>query len=134
MTNSRSRAAALLLATFVAGALVGGAVIGLAERRDDRHGAWRPRHGSEEYLQRLTEGLELTSVQRDSVRAILDRHRDGMESLWREIRPRFETLRDSIRSEIRSQLTPEQRDSYAELLRRHDEERRNMMEGKHDRD
>jgi hypothetical protein len=48
-----------------------------------------------------------------------------MDSLWRETRPRFETLQERIRSDIRSQLTPEQITAYNDMLRRFDADRHN---------
>ncbi len=119
MTKSTWGAAALLLATFVVGALSGGAAVALGDRGQER----RPR-SPEGYVARLAESLELTPVQQDSVRAILDRYRPRMDSLWQGIKAQHETLRTNVRSEIRAQLTPDQQTKYDEFIQRQQAERR----------
>jgi hypothetical protein len=109
---SRLGAALLLLAVFLAGAVAGG--------------AWQATHpfgrrmsrGPEGFVRHLADELALTAPQQDSVRAILQRHRPQMDSVWAAVRPRFETLRDSIRSDIARQLTDSQRAKFDELNRR----------------
>jgi hypothetical protein len=49
-----------------------------------------------------------------------------MDAIWQEVAPRYETMRSQIRSEIRTQLTPEQQRKYADLTARLDQERREM--------
>jgi Spy/CpxP family protein refolding chaperone len=115
----RSRGAALLLlaAAFVAGALTGAGATTLLRaegRMPERHA-----RGPGGYLAFLTRELDLSAAQRDSVRAVLERHHPTMDSLWQATRPRLETLRATIRSEIRTQLTPAQRTKYEKLLERH---------------
>jgi Spy/CpxP family protein refolding chaperone len=122
MNTSRMSAAALLAAAFLLGLLSGAGAVAFAER----HGAspfHDGRRGGQSYLDRLTETLDLTPAQRDSVRQVLDRRTPAMDSLWQEVGPRFETLRSTIRSEIRTLLTPEQRRQYEEMLQRHDAQR-----------
>jgi Spy/CpxP family protein refolding chaperone len=115
----RSRGAALLLLTaaFVAGALVGAGATTLLRAE----GGMPERHarGPNAYLALLARELDLSPAQRDSVRAVLERHHPAMDSLWQATRPRLETLRAAIRSEIRTQLTPAQRTKYEQLLERH---------------
>ncbi len=121
MIASRGRAAALLTAVFLAGVLagVGGAVLG----RSYLPGPRRHR-GPEDFVARLSQDLRLSPPQRDSVKAILGRRRGGMDSLWHEVGPRFETLQATVRSEIRAQLNPEQQRKFAEMNKRFDSMRR----------
>ena len=117
MTKPKWTAAALLIAVFVLGALSGGAAAGLAERST---GEWRPRQGG--MVEHLAQDLNLTTEQQDSVRAILERYKAS-----------FHDVRERIGDEIRSVLTPEQRDQYEELMtemrrtRKHDGKNRNSM-------
>jgi len=122
-------AALLLAATFAAGGVAGAAAMALADqdrRPAPAHEAGAPKaerpghgeHGPDAYLDRLTRDLALTPAQRESVSAVLARHRPEMDSLMRATRPRIETLRATIRSEIRTHLTPEQRQRYDELRQR----------------
>ena len=120
MTTKRSRLAALglLLGALAVGALVGGVGVTMAEHRGV--GPGKHRGGRDGYVERLTAELHLSRVQQDSIRAAVERHEPGFDSLWREIRPRFDSLRHGLRAEIRAQLTAEQQQRYAEMLERRD--------------
>ena len=123
--KSTLKATLLLIATFAGGALAGGTVVALAER-GDHPALGRERHhrGKGEHLNFLTDRLKLTTAQRDSVEAILARHKPAMDSIWSKFGPRFETIKDSISNDIRRQLTPEQQTAYTEIIRRFELERR----------
>lgn len=111
------KAVVLLCAVFLAGGLVGGVVCRMAP----------PMSGGRDpngMIKHLTEELDLTAVQQDSIKAVLDRWRPRMDSTWAEVRPRIETVRDSIRSDIAKQLTAEQRTAYEAMLARHHEQSR----------
>ena len=82
------------------------------------------RNDAEGHIGYLTKRLRLTPAQRDSVEAIIARHKPAMDSVWRQVGPRFETIRDSISNDIRRQLTPEQQASYSEMIQRVEAERR----------
>lgn len=120
LTQSKWWAAATVVAAFVAGGLVAS---GLA-----RHhwgggpgmgpGHFGPRGGIPAYLRRK---LDLSPAQEDSVRAIFERHRPQMEALWRAMRPRFDSIRAAVDSEVAKQLTPTQRTEFEALTRRFDE-------------
>lgn len=114
MTRSRLGAAGLLIATFVFGALVGGAATSLADREGHRT---RGNHPRPSYVERLGADLDLTDAQKDSVRAVLERHQPAMDSLWESIRPQFQSERQAIRTQINALLTPEQQAKYATLQR-----------------
>jgi len=118
MTRSRSGAALLLLGTFVIGGLVGGALTAMADHRA---------HKRPSYVDRLATDLTLSSTQRDSVQAVLERHQPAMDSLWQLIRPQFQSERQAIRNEISALLSPEQQTRYTQLQRQ-DSLRRAEME------
>ncbi len=123
MSKSTRTATLLLVAAFLLGALAGGAAFSLAARGRGM-GPGGHSANSSGYLSRLSKDLDLTPVQRDSVAAILKRYEPRMDSIWQDIRPRFDTLRGELRTNINAQLTPDQQRHYAELLERHDAERR----------
>ena len=126
MTKSKLSAVALLIAAFVLGALTGGAALALADRGSDAG----PRHGDRvSFIDRLDRDLEFSADQRESVELILERHRPRMDSLWREVAPRFETLRADVNSELNAILTPEQQVKHQEMMKRRAE--RHRRNGKH---
>lgn len=120
MTRSRLAAAGLLLAVFALGALAGGVGVSRAEHRGGDGGTRR--NSPESYLNRLTTELELSGVQRDSIRTIMERHKPAMDSMWGEVRPRFDSLRTVVRAEIRGQLSPDQAAKYLEMIERRNRE------------
>jgi hypothetical protein len=116
--SSTTRATLLLVAAFVAGGLIGGATMMVADKaRHENAGTRTPRPG---YAERLTTELDLTSEQRQAVEAILERHVPRMDSVWRALRnaPELDAVRQSIRDEIRSQLTVPQQERYQAMLDR----------------
>ena len=121
MTKSTRTATLLLLAAFLLGAVAGGGALSLYRRPPGMgHNG-----GPSGYLSRLSKDLDLTPVQRDSVGQILERYESRMDSIWQDIRPKFETVRAELRSEINAHLTPDQQRRYAVLLERQDARRRN---------
>ena len=115
MTKSTRTATLLLLAAFAFGAVAGGGALMLYHRPPAGMGH---SGGPSGYLSRLSKDLDLTPVQRDSVGAVLRLYEPRMDSIWQDIRPKFETLRAELRSDINAHLTPEQQRRYAELLER----------------
>lgn len=111
--RSRLGATLLLVGVFIAGAVAGGAA-GATHFFGLRRG---PR-GPGGFVQYLAGELKLSPAQQDSVRAILRRHSGQFDSVWADMRPRFETLQQAVRSEIAAQLDGAQREKYDDLNRR----------------
>lgn len=120
--RSRLGAVVLLVAAMSFGALIGGIAVSAAEHRSG--GPATHRHGRDGVMARLTEELELTSAQQDSIRSVLDRHRPEMDSMWQEVRPRFDSVRTIMRGEIRAQLSAEQQTRYQQMIERREREQR----------
>ena len=127
--SSTARATYLLVAAFVGGGLVGGAAVMVMDQANhDRRGGSRSRPS---YVDRLTTELALTSDQRAAVEAILQQHTPRMDSLWAAMRdgPELLAVRQAIRDDIRSQLTPTQQERYTAML---DRQERNDTKGGRD--
>jgi Spy/CpxP family protein refolding chaperone len=122
VTKSTRSATLLLIAAFLLGGVAGAALHATIERRPPPREGRGPDRGG--YLARLTDDLKLTAEQRDSIRVVLEHYHPRMDSVWESIRPRFETLRGELRSEIRIHLTPDQQRQFDDLLARRDAERR----------
>lgn len=114
LNRSKLAAVTLLAAVFLAGGLAGWGGHAAAERND--HGDGPRRRGPDAVVAYLAKELDLTSVQRDSVRAIIARHRPETDSLWAQVRPRFDAIKARMRSEIDALLTPEQRARHQQLI------------------
>ena len=114
LNRSKLAAVGLLAAVFVAGGLAGWGGREAAER--DGRG---PHRGPDALVAYLSRELDLSSAQRDSVRAIFARHRPETDSLWR-----FDSIKTRMRAEIDAQLTPEQRIRHQQLIDQAEHHRR----------
>jgi len=72
----------------------------------------------------LAKQLDLSPTQQDSVRAVLQRHRAEIDTLWHLVHPRVDSLRATIHGEISAQLTPAQQSRYRDLMARFEHQRR----------
>ena len=118
--GSKWRAAALLAATLIVGLLVGaGSVFYLGP-----HPPFGRRPRPPALADFLSDKLDLTQIQHDSVEAILDRHGAVMDSLWKEFGPRLQAEERATRAEIAGQLTEAQRREFEEMSERMDRMRR----------
>jgi Spy/CpxP family protein refolding chaperone len=115
--RSKFWAAALLAAAFGAGAMAGWAIQASADP-----GGRDRRRGTDAMVNYLAGELDLTAAQRDSVRAVFDRHRPAMKALWETVHPQMDSLRSAMRAAIAAQLTPSQQRRYQGLIA--DQERR----------
>ena len=79
---------------------------------------------SEEYVRLMDHAVRLTPAQRDSVRAVLWRHHDAMQQIFSAVETRVDSLRETIRAEVRTHLTPEQASAYDRMTARLDAERK----------
>jgi hypothetical protein len=123
-SRSKTWAIALLVAVFAAGGATGWAAE-VWSRGGPRFGP-RPRPPNPDRMADfLARRLELSATQRDSVRALLARHNADMQAIWASVRPRFDSLRAVVHTEINALLTPPQRDRHARLL--------DELEHQHDR-
>ncbi len=128
LNRSRLAAVGLLAAVFAAGGLAGWGGREAAAR-DDRG----PRRGPDALVAYLSRELDLNVAQRDSVRAIIARHRPETDALWAQVRPHFDSIKARMRAEIDAQLTPEQRTRHQQLIdqaEHHRREREDSTKGK----
>ena len=120
MIGSKWRAGALLTATLVVGILVGAGGMMLVGPHPPFGRPPRP----PAFADFLSDKLDLTPTQHDSLLAILDRHAGVMDSLWKDFGPRFQADERATRSEIAAQLNPDQRRKFEEMSERMERMRR----------
>lgn len=126
-SRSKAWALALLGAVFLAGVAAGWTLQAWA---DGGYGGRDGRRGARHTVAYLTRELHLTGVQQDSVRIVIERHRPAFDALWREMHPRYDSLKARVRAEIAAQLTPEQRERYQQLLAAREHQHRKADSGK----
>jgi hypothetical protein len=118
LNRSRTWAVVFLVATFAAGITVGAGGRALWVRYASAAALDRTR-GLDRMMDELNAELRLGPAQRDSVRAILQRHRTRMTAVWETVRPRFDSMRAQMDSEVSRQLTPEQQVKYRDHVTRY---------------
>lgn len=148
MPSPTTRVAALLALVFVAG-VAGGVALdrtwlapdperAVDDRDRDRNDRRDRRDDDRPVIERFSEEIGLTVVQEARIDTILARYRDRMEGIWREVRPRYRALVDSVRRQIEAQLDSAQVRRYRDILekqrRRGDDGRDDDGEGKRDDD
>ena len=122
LNRSTTWAVVLLAATFAAGIAVGAGGRARWVRRAAAAAPERPR-GIDRMMGELNEELRLTPAQSDTVRAVLQRHWTRMSGVWEAVRPRFDTLRAAMDSEVSRHLTPEQQVKYRDHVTRYRHQR-----------
>jgi len=118
LNRSTTWAVLFLVATFAAGLAVGAGGRALWVRYASA-AAPEPARGLDRMMDELNDELHLDPAQRDSVRAILQRHRTRMTAVWETVRPRFDSMRAQMDSDVARQLTPEQQAKYRDHVTRY---------------
>lgn len=126
MRSSTARVAALLALVFAAG-VAGGVALERTwltpdrdrtaqdhdrDRDDDRD------RGDDDrpVIERFSEEIGLSAEQEARIDTIVTRYRNRMESIWREVRPRYRALVDSVRRQIEAELDSTQVRRYRDIL------------------
>lgn len=129
--RERTRAALLLLAVFVVGALVGAAADRVLLFRG---GQMYPKHGvraaSHRLLDRLDRELALTEVQETQVKEIIDRRASRLDNVWKNVEPAVRGEIERADSEISAVLDAEQRQKFETMKRQWRDRARRVMRKK----
>jgi hypothetical protein len=125
--------AAVLL--FAAGALTGVAVSRIRTRAAVRTDfaqrsplpaiAWQ----RYEFLRRAQRDLKLTEEQKARIDGLVKASQERFRALWEPIAPRARAEFESLREQIRTELTAEQQQRFDELLKKTEKERRRQRDG-----
>ena len=111
----RRMTALLLLATFAAGTVTGGALVHWFVIRPSPSSHFPHPSGPVPW-----DSLDLSASQRDKVDEILERYRPKLDAILGETFPKVQTVIAQVDSEIREILTPEQRGKFDQAkLQRH---------------
>jgi len=109
-----------------------GALLGFA------FGTWVMKHhfpgyrwGDKRYsrmLKYFNSKLDLSETQKEKVKGILDSKRKKVKELRKELRPRWKTMHENTREEIRKILNPEQKEKFRALEAKMDARRKKRQE------
>ncbi len=105
----RAKVWTILVGVFVLGFVTGAALDGVYRlKASNKPEEVRGNTDKEDFFNSLQRELNLTPDQAAEIRVIVDKTRDEYRSLRTEVQPRYDALRQSARSRIRSLLTVEQ--------------------------
>lgn len=130
--NARMIGTALLVITFVAGALAGAAVIRVvsAESRDEKALSApqpRPMRGSSRRLlldDAFAREIGLTTEQRTKLKSIFDRRDVEAKQMWDSFEPQLKQFGQQVHAEVREVLTPEQQAQFDAAIEKRRGERK----------
>ncbi len=106
-----------LLILAAAGVIaLGGFVVVQAEPGHGGGGCW---HGRGFAFERFTKGLDLTADQQAKIQPILDQAKPQITAIHEEAMQKMKTVIDSITSQIRPLLTPEQQQKFDAIQKAH---------------
>ena len=108
-----------IIAALLIGVLVGAAAGSLFQRWAF-HRFWERGPDPQRILKRFTRALDLDAQQQEKVRAILEKQREKVMALHRDMSARFDVIRTSMRSEIEPLLTPAQKMKFEAMIARWD--------------
>lgn len=134
-TNSRSKARLIVVSVFVIGFAAGALSLNLYQQLTGSPNKGGPRGGTEFLIRKLSDEVGLASDQQDQIKKILDETSEKYRELRKEMdpaiknfEPRFNAVRQESRDRIRALLTPEQLPKYEEMIKKHDEMRKQERE------
>ena len=129
--TSKVWAGALLAGVLLLGSALGATTARLVDSESRARTASGERQSPrrEGYLDWLTAELALATDQRAHVETIVERHRERMATLWREMRPRFEQTKSDFRVEMISVLDEDQQARFRELVQQHSRHGRSWTRG-----
>ncbi len=133
-TNGRSKARLIVVSVFVFGFAAGALSLNLYQQLTSSSNRG-PRGGAEFLIKRMNEEVGLASDQQEQIKKILDETgekyreiRKEMDPAIKNFEPRFNAVREESRDRIRALLTPEQLPKYEEMVKKHDEMRKQERE------
>ena len=113
MVTNKHKAQIIIIATFVAGIIVGAAGQYLIVYQS----LSRPENSNQEMLDDLTRSVKLSKEQRNQVEQFLVDSKQQYQDLRNQMRPQYNAIRDMTRKRVNSILSPEQQALYEKWTR-----------------
>jgi hypothetical protein len=109
-----------LLTSLCAASLITGAGLGVvADRALLAHTAPRPQS---RFVEKITDGLDLSPTQREQVLAVFEKRRPQFLEIMKEVQPKVLVFREATNAELKAILRPEQQQRLEQLEKEWDKE------------
>ena len=118
--NAQLKAWGAFLLVFALGGVTGASIDGIYRLRIS--GANSPTtpvitlRDTDTYFETLKRELTLSADQEVAIRAVLDRTRDDYKAVCADVRPRYDTVRERARSQMRELLTADQQPRFDSII------------------
>lgn len=119
-SNAQLKAWGAFLLVFALGAVTGASIDGIYRLRAT--GAPSPTapvvsmRDTDTYFETLKRELTLSDDQAVAIRTVLDRTRDDYKAVCADVRPRYDTVRERARTQMRDLLTAEQQPRFDSII------------------
>jgi len=116
--NSQRRAWAAFLIVFALGGVTGAAVDAIYRLRAGTVAPAAPVsiRDTDAYFETLKRELTLSDQQSSAMRVVLDRTRDDYKAVCADVRPRYDTVRERARDQMRALLTADQQPRFDSIV------------------
>ena len=116
--NSQRRAWAAFLIVFALGGVTGAAVDAIYRLRAGTVASAAPVsiRDTDAYFETLKRELTLSDEQSSAMRVVLDRTRDDYKAVCADVRPRYDTVRERARDQMRALLTADQQPRFDSIV------------------
>jgi len=116
--NSQRRAWAAFLIVFALGGVTGAAVDAIYRLRAGTVAPAAPVsiRDTDAYFETLKRELTLSDEQSSAMRVVLDRTRDDYKAVCADVRPRYDTVRERARDQMRALLTADQQPRFDSIV------------------
>jgi flagellar basal body-associated protein FliL len=116
----------LIMVVFLLGGIAGGFV---GSTYFGKKNAFHSRPSREEIQKEFATKLKLTPEQSATIDSVFEANRAKMNIISKQYSQLFKAHRDSLRAEIRKQLTPEQNKLYDDFIKEIDEREKRWRHG-----
>lgn len=113
---------AVLLVVFALGCVTGASLDGIYRLRakPDQPTLAPPMRDTDAYFETLKRELTLTDEQSSAMQAILNRTREDYKAVCADVRPRYDSLRERTRNQMRALLTADQLPRFDSIITQED--------------
>lgn len=118
-TNAQLKAWGAFLLVFALGGVTGASLDGMYRLRASNATPTAPvvsLRDTDTYFETLKRELTLSADQETAIRSVLDRTRDDYKAVCADVRPRYDTVREKARSEMRVLLTADQQPRFDSII------------------
>jgi hypothetical protein len=122
----QTKTSLLIVSAFLLG-IIGGGFVGSTYL--GKKNSYRTRPSREEIQKEFATKLRLTPQQSVVIDSLFEAGRERFNALSKQYSELFKARRDSLRLEIRKQLTPEQNKLYDEYIKEMDEREKRWRQG-----